>query len=60
MNVPANGPDDEEPRGGKWSTIRYAISRWDTTIRLLIVLPVMSAPIYLILVHMINLLLGHH
>jgi hypothetical protein len=58
MNVPANRPDDEEPRGGKWGTIRYAIRSWGTTIRLLTVLPVMSAPIYLIVVHLINLL-GH-
>jgi hypothetical protein len=50
MNVPARGPETEEPQGGKWETIRYAIGRWDTTIRLLVILVVLSAPISLILV----------
>lgn len=54
MKVPARKPEPEEPHGGKWETIRYAIGRWDTTIRLLVVLIVLSAPISLILIHLIG------
>ncbi len=49
MNVPGRGQESQEPRQGKWSTIRYAIGGWGTTVRLLIVLLVISAPTYLVL-----------
>jgi hypothetical protein len=58
MKVPARRPGAEEPQGGKWETIRYAIGRWDTTVRLLIILLVLSAPISLILINLIKWL-GH-
>ena len=47
MNVPANGHDPEDHDGSKWNTIRYAIGRWDTTVRLLAVLAVLLGPAYL-------------
>jgi hypothetical protein len=54
MNVPASRPEPEDPNGGKWETIRYAIGGWGTTIRLLIVLLVISTPVYLIVVHLLG------
>jgi len=53
MNVPARRPDAEEPKVGKWETIRYAIDGWGTTFRLLVILLVLSAPVCVLL------LLGH-
>jgi hypothetical protein len=48
VNVPGNGSDAEEHGGSKWSTIRYAIGGWGTTVRLFIVLLAVSGPAYLI------------
>jgi hypothetical protein len=36
-----------EEHDGKWETIKYAISGWGTTVRLVVVLVVLSGPIYL-------------
>ena len=47
MNVPGKGLEPEQPHGGKWDTIRYAISGWDTTVRLLLVLIVLMVPIFM-------------
>ena len=54
MNIPGNRPDFEkhddektDDRGCKWNTIRFAISSWSTTMRLLIVLLVLLSPAYL-------------
>jgi hypothetical protein len=43
MNLPGND-DDIEGRTNKWGTIRYAIKRWSTTFRLLLVLLILSVP----------------
>jgi len=49
MNVPVRDQESQRPHGGKWETIRYAIGGWGTTVRLLLVLVVISAPILLII-----------
>lgn len=48
MKVPGDENKSEEPQGSKWETIRYAIGGWGTTLRLLIILVVVSAPTYTI------------
>jgi hypothetical protein len=48
MNVPGRDQFPEDRRGGKWTTIRYAIERWGTTIRLLLVLLALSVPTVII------------
>jgi hypothetical protein len=48
MKLPGNRRDLEDPEGGKWRTIRYAIDGWGTTVRLVAVVVAISAPAYLI------------
>jgi hypothetical protein len=54
MNISGNPHDLEQVdddlsgrRDNKWTTIRYAISGWGTTVRLLAVLLVLFGPAYL-------------
>jgi hypothetical protein len=42
MKVPGNSSYPQQDGGGKWSTIRYAIDRWGTTLRLTLIL--LAAP----------------
>ena len=48
MNVPGTGLDPHQQGSDKWRTIRYAIEKWGTTFRLLLVLAAVSAPTYVI------------
>lgn len=49
MNVPGNGHNSDDPDGSKWKTIRYAIDRWGTTFRLLLILVIPLVPCYLVI-----------
>jgi hypothetical protein len=50
MKVPGKKRESQEPHGGKWDTIRYAIGGWGTTLRLSIVLAMLSAPTCLMII----------
>jgi hypothetical protein len=54
MNVPGRDQESQQPHGGKWGTIKYAIGTWGTTVRLSIVLLVLSVPTYPLIIWLIH------
>jgi hypothetical protein len=48
MKLPGNARHPGDPHDSKWGTIRYAIGDWGKTVRLLVLLAVVSGPAYLV------------